>query len=466
MKKKLLKFNLKAIVLVFAISLICFSCKTAIEKNYVTISGNITNQTSDSLKIYNYSGNTKSIKIRKDGSFLDTLYLPRGYYKLEYDNYGRTEIFLTNGYELNLSISPKKDTVITYKGIGAFENKYLTEKEHLEDIIGFVTTQARNRDEASFLTFYDSVYTAKRNLLHLNEAKMNSSFIAIESMDLKYEKLNQIAFYARLKSYSMPPGSTYKASANFPNIYEAPIGDLKDENMLLSAEYLSFLTEYFAQKTQEILEETASDNFYETYWQTVANDVKNPKIFEELTYQNGLSWLRKAVQMDSVVKLLKDNFTNPYHLSEIDKTYTMYKKMERGKPAPNFELKGVSDNLVALKDLRGKLVYIDFWGTFCKPCFKLMPALHEVEEHFKGKDIHFVGLGMDPTDELWRKRIKEFNMGGIQLRSESRDHPFLQYFNVVGIPRFMLLDKQGNIIDVDARQPNDPKLIEELEALL
>ena len=134
----------------------------------------------------------------------------------------------------------------------------------------------------------------------------------------------------------------------------------------------------------------------------------------------------------------------------------------------------------SLSDLKGKYVYVDLWATWCGPCKKEIPTLKEVEAKYHGKNIEFVSISLDngrgykadnqeaaaiAAHEGWKKMIADEEMTGIQLFADNGFRStFATEYAVNSIPRFLLLDPEGNIVDADAPRPSSPKLIEVLTA--
>ena len=143
--------------------------------------------------------------------------------------------------------------------------------------------------------------------------------------------------------------------------------------------------------------------------------------------------------------------------------------MAKGAPCPDFCFADNKGGKVRLADLRGKFVYIDLWATWCGPCKGEMPALLALEKQFEGKDILFVSLSVDTNKhvELWKKTITQMGLGGIQLHlGEQWD--WLKTFmpSSMSVPRFILLDREGRIIDAHAPRPSDKTIATRLEQLL
>ncbi len=140
--------------------------------------------------------------------------------------------------------------------------------------------------------------------------------------------------------------------------------------------------------------------------------------------------------------------------------YASLIKFARGKPSPKFtNLENYNGSTTSLDDLKGKYVYIDVWATWCGPCKVQIPYLKKTEKEYEHKNIVFVSISTDRQNKhkAWKKMIEDREMGGIQLFAGD-DYSFSTEYNITGIPRFILVDPDGNIVDADAPRPSDPKL--------
>lgn len=140
-----------------------------------------------------------------------------------------------------------------------------------------------------------------------------------------------------------------------------------------------------------------------------------------------------------------------------------------GKPSPQFSYKDVHGKVVNLSDFKGKYVYIDVWATWCGPCRQEIPHLQKLEESLKGKKIAFVSLSIDKPEDTdkWKKMVADKQLGGTQLIAENAwDSTFVKDYCIVSIPRFILIDPKGIIVDSDTLRPSEPELLERLNKLL
>ncbi|SMC70579.1 TlpA family protein disulfide reductase [Pedobacter nyackensis] len=130
-----------------------------------------------------------------------------------------------------------------------------------------------------------------------------------------------------------------------------------------------------------------------------------------------------------------------------------------GDQAFAFSFPDVNDKHVSVNDLKGKVVVIDVWATWCGPCKQEIPHIEKLGEEFKGKDIAFVSISVDQLKdkEKWLQMIKDEHMGGIQLFAGSGNE-FSKHYVINTIPRFFVFDKHGKLVTADAPRPSDPKL--------
>lgn len=141
--------------------------------------------------------------------------------------------------------------------------------------------------------------------------------------------------------------------------------------------------------------------------------------------------------------------------------------LAKGKPSPKFvKYENFKGGKTSLDDLKGKYVYIDLWATWCKPCIGEIPYLQKLEKEYHGKNIEFVSISIDnertsgtweKAHESWKKMVADKSLTGVQLYA-GKDTDFVSAYQVTGIPRFILIDPNGNIVDNNAPRPSDNEL--------
>lgn len=120
-----------------------------------------------------------------------------------------------------------------------------------------------------------------------------------------------------------------------------------------------------------------------------------------------------------------------------------------------------------LKKWQGKIVYIDCWGAGCAPCRALLPSSHALAKEYAGQGVVFAYLSIDTDVSYWRKACEVEKLTG-QVESYCILHPkeFLKTWSIPSIPHYILLDREGNVINKQCLRPNDPELKELLDSVV
>lgn len=141
--------------------------------------------------------------------------------------------------------------------------------------------------------------------------------------------------------------------------------------------------------------------------------------------------------------------------------------LKAGEPGLNFSYPDKDGKMVTMESLKGKVVLIDVWATWCGPCKIEIPHLKKLEEEMKGTDVQIVSISVDEEKdkEKWKEMIRKENLGGMQLFAAGWSD-ITKYYKINGIPRFMVFDRKGNIVTIEAPRPSSPELKPLLEKLL
>ena len=127
-----------------------------------------------------------------------------------------------------------------------------------------------------------------------------------------------------------------------------------------------------------------------------------------------------------------------------------------GSPAPAFTLLDNTGKKVSLADLSGKVVYLDFWGTWCAPCLQEMPASIELKQKMVGRDVVFVYISVGDKEDKWQKVLATQNLtspNSVHLRSPEGDDVANRY-QVQVFPTYWLIGRDGRILTRTAPRPS------------
>jgi len=118
-----------------------------------------------------------------------------------------------------------------------------------------------------------------------------------------------------------------------------------------------------------------------------------------------------------------------------------------GSPAPNFTLTDINGNVVSLSDYAGKVIYLDFWATWCPPCLKKLGMMQHVSTQIGRDDVVFIHISLDRTEEAWRNTLSSRVVSGIHLYAQGGyKADVVSKFNVKAIPEYYIINKNGTFV--------------------
>ena len=130
------------------------------------------------------------------------------------------------------------------------------------------------------------------------------------------------------------------------------------------------------------------------------------------------------------------------------------------------ELVDVNDQKKSFKEIletnKGKVIYVDYWASWCAPCRAAMPASHELRQKYKNKDIVFVYLALNDTEKLWKDAMEKDGLLGYNdsyLITNPKNSKMLNDLHIQAIPRYMIYDKSGKLVHKNASGPGSEKTI-------
>lgn len=149
---------------------------------------------------------------------------------------------------------------------------------------------------------------------------------------------------------------------------------------------------------------------------------------------------------------LEPNFPDSEYTKLITELKSSLGEVFEGAKAPDIRLKGPDGDSLALSDLKGKVVLIDFWASWCGPCRKENPHVKEIYEKYKDQGFEIFGVSLDTKGDQWKTAIKHDGIDWVhvsQLKGWSTDAA--KTYGVSSIPQTFLLDKEGTIVKVGLR---------------
>ncbi|WP_086029986.1 TlpA family protein disulfide reductase [Tenacibaculum holothuriorum] len=450
---------MKKLILLALIGVVAISCKKeAPVKDYLVLTGNVENFKKRDVTLQGFRFKKKIKFDRKTKSFRDTVKIPySGYYTLVLDKNKRRvlNLFLNKTDDTGLILDFKKPELINYEGKTAAINSYFIKKtKKFGEIIGNANNLF-SKEEGDFLDTMDEYKDALSDLSV--ESNLPADFMKREVKNIDYEYLRNLNNYQNYHRI-LTGNDEFVVSENFPNVVEQ-IDFNSAQDYVDSYSYRTLLGEIIDQKARK--ENDEGDNFYLTVLETIHKEVNDTLVKNDMLYlnpyKNGITYVDN---LKEYYKKFMAYSTNESHKKEITKTYNSMKLTAKGQPSPKFKnYENYNGGTTSLDDLlgKGKYLYVDVWATWCAFCKKEIPLLKRLEDQYHGKNIEFVSISVDKKNvyDKWKETIVEREMSGIQLLADKDfKSDFVSAYNISGLPRFILIDPDGNIVSPNAPSPS------------
>ena len=276
----------------------------------------------------------------------------------------------------------------------------------------------------------------------------------IEKRIIEYDYLQSYNNYQKFYSYHK------KVKANLPDDYYDPVINMDtddDEIFRHSRAYRNLIVENFRHSSKRELALDSTLTIIDFVKNKISN-IKSIDIREQFSSMLIRQMKESNPNLDDDYKRIMSLLLTDRMKEKLTQRHKTAKESTSGAQAIDFNYENFNGGRTTLKDLSGKLLYIDVWATWCGPCIKEMPALKELVAHYAGKEIEFVSISIDHQSDYkkWRKMVPEKNVGGIHLYdNEGLNSSFMKAFSVGLIPRFMMIDREGEIITAHAPRPSD-----------
>lgn len=366
-------------------------------------------------------------------------------------------IYLKSGDQLNLEV----DGMNFIQKSGSAENKAL---QAWNKVVAPVTGPGNKMDSTTFQSFFPALEATlpkaeafKKSFTSSNKNFSNLMKVAMEA-DVEYAAMR----------FLLTPRRIHPKKEDYPAYYKSIVKEQKfcDPNALALANIGDYVRLYTTFSSVIMGERPTGKPSASEMLAKNVNAICNDHI-KALFLTSSLGAYKT---FESLVEAMAPY--QKYLVTDLEKKrYLEYEKSVRkfsaGEAGYNFSGEDTNGKQVAFNDLKGKVVVVDVWATWCGPCKAELPYLQKLEEEMEGKNVTFVGCSVDEAKdkEKWKQFVKEKEMKGVQIFVNGWSE-VTKFYGINGIPRFMVFDQEGKIVNIDAPRPSTPELKALIEKLL
>lgn len=382
-----------------------------------------------------------------------------GFYYIDYGQFkSRNQLirlYLEPKLDINLVIN-KTNYVLSGKNVG---QNVLVQKAN--EIYNDFAPFARLGGNETYVEFYP--------FIDKGVAKAEEFSKSIKTKDANFNKLLKLAVATDVEeltyTFFRMPRTAFPDKDDRPAVIKTWQTDKKftDPDLLKLQNGVSLMSNYFFYVTMNSGDAPKRLDLTEAI-----THITNPALKDVYLRDAVANSRMKIEEYEKIAPSIK-----PFMISDNSKAFLLeYEKVLHknvGQKGLDFTYKDINDKAVSFSDFKGKFVYIDLWATWCGPCKAEIPHMKKIEEDYHGKNIVFVSLSLDkPKDaQKWKDYVTKEQLKGIQLMADKDfGSDVAKNYDVNAIPRFLLFDPKGNIINADALRPSNPELRVQLDKLL
>ena len=386
-----------------------------------------------------------------------------------------TAIYLEPGYDLKINLDTIPEKEIVFSGKGADPNNYMS-GSHV------IYKPYQHRGGKYLWELTPSQFAERLDSLKNDFANFHSRFCDSTHLAKRISRILEMNNHLNLISFRQNYLLAHKRDCTTMGQLPVQLTDISKEipfeddllnyhmdnygmvlSWFLELDFENPLSEkYKAIKNfKELIPRLINDN--------IVKNTKYPAVVKEFLLARNIycqmDYNREGPVIDSLFNNFKKAYPSSDYLSQLQIRSDKRHALMPGKEAPDLTGTTLDDKPFSIKELKGKIVYIDVWATWCGPCRAEFPASKKLQKKFdQNKSIVFLYLSIDRDVKAWKKLVKsDKDLKGIHINQQ--DDNVLKSYLIKG-PCYLLIDLEGKIVNSNAPKPSSGKVEIEINNLL
>ncbi len=409
-----------------------------------------------------------TVRVDTNWFFLTDLDYTEGAYNLTYNNEGLLLYFIP-GKTLNINFAASSPFESRAFSAGSkYPTRFLNDR--IEIIEKIKNDKLYQYEESEFLDRLDSARKSLDSLLvKFITAKptFNDDFFKDYSLRNYYFTTAQVMLYAKQRHHfndTLQPitDKYYSFKENF---------DFNDTLALRGADYILSCQLIMEHDLEDVLISEA----YSAQEKLAArlswiDSVMTPGLVKDYFITSSLKneiVFNVRTDVDSLIQRGMNQITDSALQASVYAEIRKRSHLKPGSTAPNLLAVDTLGRVHSLSELKGKVVYIDFWASWCAPCIEALPYIEKINAKYNSQEFMVLQVSLDRSKRDWLHFIRKRNPSASQwLVENTSSEQVVNDFALAGIPRYVLVDKEGRLIDASADSPNSDQLVQLIDVAL
>ncbi len=352
---------------------------------------------------------------------------------------------------LNIDIS-KRSQNVKISGTRVAENEYLKKEDRNYQLYALTNYAYEYKPEVyadEILAQWGKGVKDIRSFKTSDNITPTEDFLALEEklLAIKLLKLAEVVYPRVYNLYY--PNEQYIFPKKLEKIRQHV--NLSDEGLVSNGYFIDYMSETIRKKSG------SNDSLY---FSIIRKDVKSSKL-RDVLYYNQLKTMLTKIRIPEFRNFYFDKFIgligDQKLKNELLASNNRLNNLQRGKPAQIFTGEAINGKEIQLAQMTNRYIVMDVWATWCEPCKKESPYFEDFASQYSSEQLSFVAVSIDEDKMAWKLEAPMKSKRVLQLWAKNEKEEFTNGFAIASIPRFMLIDPMGKIVNANMPPPSDPE---------